>query len=311
MKRHFLSLLCLLSVILVFCMTAGFSHLAMKAVAEDQNTPVATDSPKSYQEEPIEDDPKPTDPKPTDPPVTDLKPTEAKTTDPKPTDAKTTDPQTTDAKTTDPKATDPQTTDPQTTDPKATEPATTSANEPGTEKDNTTKGTTKSTSGKNKTSTYKNAWNTTRSTKVYMTVPQVENTTVAGSTLSPMDAYFERISGMTYAEPTEVTEQTMVIEEMPEDDNTQLSTPAIVAICLGGIALVTLGLTGAFVIRNKRAGSNDDGIDPDPFNPDYEDPYVHPDPTGSDSGAAQNTPSQVDESGTFTVVSLDDKDYID
>ena len=136
-----------------------------------------------------------------------------------------------------------------------------------------------------------------------MTVPQVDNTTVEGTTLNPLDAYFERISGDSNMFTTVEAETVTEPEELPAEHK-QLSTIAIVAICLGAIALVTVALTAGFAVRNRRAADAQDAA------PDYEtDAYGEAQYEAPQQ--PQNVRAQVDESDTFTVVSLDDKDYKD
>ena len=87
----------------------------------------------------------------------------------------------------------------------------------------------------------------------------------------------------------------------------QLPTIAIVAICLGGIALVTVLLTAIFAIRNRRSGDEEEESAPDYEEDAYDtNVYVQQTPTQT-----QPPRAQVDESESFTVVSLDDNDYTD
>ena len=171
------------------------------------------------------------------------------------------------------------------------------------EKDSTTKDANKTTTKKNnKTTTAK--YTTTKPYVPHMTIPQVDNTTIEGTTLNPLDAYFERISGDSNTFTTYAPEETTEAEPEPEEHK-QLSTIAIVAICLGGIALVVVALTAGFAIRNKHAADDEDDA------PDYETEAYGADAYEAPQEPVQNTRPQVDESDSFTVVSLDDKDYKD
>ena len=171
-------------------------------------------------------------------------------------------------------------------------------------------------SGGNKTTT-RNSRGTTKyvpvapaTTVKKMSVPHVDNTEISGSTLSPMDAYFERISGDTTTEPFSLyAEETELATT--ESSGRNLSTAAIVAICLVAIAAVVCLLTLLFAIRNKRANSVDDR--PVEYDDEYEDTYADSDDASGDAyyGNTDSAASTVDESSQFTVVSLDDKDYKD
>lgn len=177
--------------------------------------------------------------------------------------------------------------------------------------------TTKKSGGSNKTTTRKNSYYTTRYTPAApvatvpkMTVPHVDNTEISGSTLSPMDAYFERISGDTSTEPFSiVAEETELANS--EQSGRNLSTTAIVAICLVAIGVLVCALTLFFALRNKRA--NADGNRAVEYDDEYDDTAIS-DAEDNDiyNGDSYTGPTtRVDETSQFTVVSLDDKDYKD
>lgn len=291
MKKRIFSLLCVLAVALVFVLTAQVASLPMRVVAEDETSSTK----KQYHEEQYN--------------------TEAPTTQPS------TQPSTTKEDVTTTKAPEPtseqKTTDPRFTLPTLIPPKTEKEEPPQTEtpsEKETTTGSTDTTTQKkddNKkndkktTTTFRYVPTTTRATVPHITIPKIDNTTMEGTTLSPLDAYFERISGDSNTFSTVFEEQT----EVPEQDERQpmqLNTISIVAICLGGIALVTVALTAGFAIRNKRA--NDD----EEIAADYEqNAYGEDDYDETAEPDAQANRPQVDESESFTVVSLDDKDYTD
>ena len=193
------------------------------------------------------------------------------------------------------------------------------ASEKSSEKEASSKDSSNSTtkSGGGNKSTTKNTKYTTRyyapapaTTVRKMTVPHVDNTEISGSTLSPMDAYFERISGDTSTEPfTIYVEETELATTETEKRN--LSTTAIVAICLVAIGVVVCLLTLLFALRNKRS-AGDRVVE---YDDEYEDVDVGASSAQGNSynsGEADlNSATQVDQSSQFTVVSLDDKDYKD
>ena len=130
-----------------------------------------------------------------------------------------------------------------------------------------------------------------------MTIPVVENTQVEGTTLSPLDAYFERISGNTEGDTYFFSEpETDEILEEEEDKN--LSMGAIIAICIGGIALVTCALTGLFVLRNKKASEED----ADEY--EYDDEYEE-----ADEVPAEESTPDVSNTGSYKVVDYNSDDY--
>ena len=163
-------------------------------------------------------------------------------------------------------------------------------NEPGTEIDGST---TKTSTTKKKTTTKK--YKTTTVPKI--TIPVVDNTQIEGTTLSPLDAYFERISDVS-DEPSYFFDETT---EPTEDTETQrnLSMGAIIAICIGGIALVTCALTGLFVLRNKKAAEDDEV--------EYDDEYE--DSLDEETSVADISSTNVDNTGSFKIVNFDSDDY--
>ena len=290
MNKRFFSFICVLAVALVFALTAQTAMLSWSAGAEDNTQPTVSTSKKGSDEDVYT------------PPTT--QPTTESTT--QPTTESTTKPTTTEPTTKPTEKPPVSETEPTT---KPTEHPPVSENESTTNNDPSEKETTKS----NKpTTTKKNGkptttkYTTTRPYVPHMTIPQIDNTTVEGTTLNPLDAYFERISGDSNTFTTEALEETTIPEPEQPEEHKQLSTIAIVAICLGGIALVTVVLTAGFAIRNKRADDTEDAA------PDYEtDAYGTSDYTAPQNSEPQNTRPQVEEGDTFTVVSLDDKDYKD
>lgn len=312
MKKRFFSLFCIFGLVLVFGLTAHYSKLVIvSGVDESSSTTKST-----AVEVPVEPSSS-TSASSTNPPMPTKESTSTQTESSS--EPKTSDP----ASTSQTNPTDPSQTDP------TEHPGTTNHEEPGTSETSTSQSgttkpsTTKKSGGDNRTTTKRNSGTTAAYTTVpRMTVPVVENTTVAGTTMNPMDAYYERISGMTFANEVESTDQTHTAST--EDGNnsgffSNLSTPAIIAIVVGGIALLTIALTMIFVLRNKRAAEDDDAADnggyPVPQTQDLPDPYmqqaVNNDPFVQDGYPTDTVPGQVQETGTFTVVSLDDKDYID
>ena len=296
MKKRIFSFLCIFAVIAVFALTAHTSSLSWKAGAEgDDNSPITAAPTSSTTHQAKEDDKPPAPPKTekVDPPT--QQPPKTEKVDPP---------------TQEPPKTEK--VDPPTQESPKTEKVDPPKTEPGSESD-TTKGNNDSSTTKkdNNKTTSPNKRNTT-TTKRYvprMTIPQVANTTVEGTTLEPLSAYFERISGdsNTFTTITFEETQTMEVEEIEEEES-PVSTIAIVAICLGGIALVTVVLTAGFAIRNKRANDAEDAA------PDYEQNAYGTDEYDAPDEPEQTQPAerpQVDESDSFTVVSLDDKDYID
>ncbi|MDD6061624.1 MAG: hypothetical protein PUB99_03310 [Oscillospiraceae bacterium] len=162
-----------------------------------------------------------------------------------------------------------------------------------------------STTKKTTTTTKKNIYNKTTvpaATVPKMTVPHVDNTEIEGTVLDPLDAYFERLSGdtgiMTDAQTVSETTQ-----PEQQEDGAGLSTAAILAICLGGIAVLTCAITGVLAVRNKKQG----GSGHVEYDDEYED-YEAEAPEDPESFAAD---ANVDQTDGFTVVSLDDTDYKD
>ncbi len=291
MKKRVFSLLCVLAVVLVFALTAQTAPLSWSVGAEE-----STSTKKSSQEEPYVE-PSTSATSATQPPM----PTTSSTTKKEEEDSST-KPTESSTNPTDPTS---KPTEKPTENPVTSEKEHPSGSEPASEKDSTKAPSSSTTKKDGKTTTTKrSAYTTTKRYVPHMTVPQVDNTTVEGTTLNPLDAYFERISGdsNTFAAITE--EQTQPQE--PEEEHKQLSTIAIVAICLGGIALVTVLLTAGFAIRNKHAD------DAETAAADYEnDAYGANEYEAPEAKQQQTTRPKVDESDSFTVVSLDDKDYKD
>ena len=285
MKKHLFALFCVFAVVMVFAVTASSMQFSMVAGAEESSS--ATTKKQSANEVPVVE---PVDPKPTDPPTQPPMPTKKEpATDPT-------------------KATDPtNTTDPAKPTDKPNTSEKNDPSEPASEKPTpgTTKKPTTTKNNNRKTTTTRRYIATTAAPRVTaprMTVPQVQNTQIEGTTLSPLDAYFERISGMTNANTTAAAEE-LVVSEMEEENGHNLSTTAIVAICLGGIALVTVGLTAVLAIRNKHSGAPAQEADSEILE-DY--------PVDTDYASSESEqPTKVDQNDTFTVVSLDDKDYKD
>lgn len=158
----------------------------------------------------------------------------------------------------------------------------------------------------NKTTTTKryNSSKTTvpAATVTKMTVPHVDNTEIDGTVLDPLDAYFERLSGDTgvVAEVESASETTQAQEQ---EDGAGLSTAAIIAICLGGIAVLTCAITGVLAVRNKKQG----GAGTVEYDDEY-DAYEEEEPEDTESFSAD---VNVDQTSGFTVVSLNDTDYKD
>lgn len=287
MNKRVFSLICVLAVALVFALTAQTASLSWNVVAEDG---VTNSTSKKGSEEDVYV-----------PPTT--QPTTESTT--QPTTESTTKPTTTEP-TTKPTEKPPVSETEPTTKPTDVPPASetdpTSNTDPS-EKDTTKPDNSTTTKKNGKPTTTKNT--TTRPYVPHMTIPQVDNTTVEGTTLNPLDAYFERISGDSNAFTTAEPEETTILEEEQPEEHKQLSTIAIVAICLGGIALVVVALTAGFSIRNKHAADAEDDA------PDYETDAYGAVEYDAPQEPDQNTRPQVDESDSFTVVSLDDRDYKD
>ncbi|MBQ7542694.1 MAG: hypothetical protein IJT44_10445 [Clostridia bacterium] len=297
MKKHIFSFICILCVVLAFCMTANFVRCSFVASAEDTSETTK----KASQEQPY------TEPETTTTTTQPPMPTKPTTAAPDPTEPPETQ-KTTESTTGDgPKW--PFTTK-KNDEPDPTEKPDNTETTPDKPADNTTK----TTSGGSERTTERTTSNytpyTQRTTSYVprMTVPKVDNTQIDGTTVDPMQAYIERISGMTNTYPSEYFETSEGAAPEP-GTKINLSTPAIVAICVGGIALVTVGLTAAFAIRNKRAGGTQDTED-DPYASPYDegDDYPIDDP---DDGQQDDQTDNVVESNSFTVVSLDDKDYKD
>ncbi len=161
-----------------------------------------------------------------------------------------------------------------------------SENEPGTDDPSSTKPST----------TKKKSTTKRRTTTVpKMTIPVVDNTQVEGTTLSPLDAYFERISGNSEEDTYMFAELTTDEEEEAEEEK-NLSMGAIIAICIGGIALVTCALTGLFVLRNKKAAEEDS----DEY--EYDDEY-------EEAEEASEPSANVDNTGSYKVVDYNSDDY--
>ncbi len=296
MNRRVFSVLCILAVALVFVMTAQTFSLSWSTFAEDSVPPTSSTTKKGSEEQPYVPPTQPTTESTTKPTTTE--PTTQPTT--KPT---TTEPTTKLTEKPPVSETDP-TTKP-TDKPPVSETDPTSNNDPS-EKETTKKNPTSTTKKPGKTTTAK--YTTTKPYVPHMTIPKVDNTTVEGTTLNPLDAYFERISGDSNTFTTFAPEETTIPETDAEEpqEHKQLSTIAIVAICLGGIALVTVALTAGFAVRNKHAAAEDEDAAPD-----YETEAYGGDAYEAPAEAPQSARPQVDESDTFTVVSLDDKDYKD
>ena len=292
MNKRIFSIFCILAVVLVFALTAQTVSLSFDVGAED----TVSSTKKPAQEEPYVE-PSTSATTTTQPPM----PTTASTTKPEETTTKPTESSTNPTNPTNPTTKPTESTPVSETSPSSTHSSSEKESETGDHTTTTKKG------GKTTTTTKKFVYTTAKRTAPHMTIPQVDNTTVEGTTLSPLDAYFERISGDSNTFTTEAYfEQTQPTEPEEMEEPKQLSTIAIVAICLGGIALVTVALTAGFAIRNKRADDTEDEA------ADYEqdaygtDEYVETKPEPK-----QQARPQVDESDSFTVVSLDDKDYKD
>lgn len=288
MNKRIFSLLCVLAVVLVFALTAQTVSLSWSAGAEDSSAASSTTK-KGSDEEPYEPPTQPTTESTTKPTEPSTKPTEPST---KPTEPSTKPTET---------STDPTTKPTEKPPVSETEPTSANTSETNPTKESST-GTKTTTKKNDKTTTKK--YTTTKPYVPHMTIPQVDNTTVEGTTLNPLDAYFERISGDSNTFTTAVPEETTEAEPEPAEHK-QLSTIAIVAICLGGIALVVVALTAGFSIRNKHAAAAEDDA------PDYETDAYGTDEYEAPQQTPQNTRAQVDESDSFTVVSLDDQDYKD
>jgi hypothetical protein len=304
MKKRLFSFLCVFAVILVFALTAQTATLSWRAFAEDPaETPSSSSTTKKSSEpEPYEDPTTASTSATTT--TTTTKPPESSTSSTTAADSTTSKPPESSTGTTDPTAS---TTDKPPVSETASSPAT---SEHGTETDSTKDSSATSTTKGNKNKNNKNK--TTRAyvpatTRYHISIPVVANTTVEGTTLDPMSAYFERISGDSDLYTTAFEEITQTTEPEEMEQKMQIPTIAIVAICLGGIALVTVGLTAAFAIRNKRSDGGED------IAPDYEqNAYGFTDEyTAPEREQPQTQRPQVDESDSFTVVSLDDKDYTD
>ena len=133
----------------------------------------------------------------------------------------------------------------------------------------------------------------------------MDNTEIEGTVLDPLDAYFERLTGDTglAAGDSETVSETTQLEA--QEDGFKLGTVAIIAICLGGIAVLTCVITGILAVRNKKQ-SGAAQVEYDDEYEDYDAAYSQ----GTENAAPEEDIS-VNESSDFTVVSLDDTQYKD
>ena len=156
----------------------------------------------------------------------------------------------------------------------------------------------------NKTTTIRKTTTKPATTVPKITIPQVDNTEIEGTVLDPLDAYFERLTGDTglAAGDSETVSETTQPEA--QEDGFKLGTVAIIAICLGGIAVLTCVITGILAVRNKKQ-SGAAQVEYDDEYEDYDAAYSQ----GAENAAPEDI--SVNESSDFTVVSLDDTQYKD
>ncbi len=144
---------------------------------------------------------------------------------------------------------------------KTTTPAPTTAasvtggTENGTDADGSETSTTKKTDDKKTTTTTKKV----TTTVVKMTVEVIPNTTLSGTTMDALAAYYSRLNELGESIPTDaLTSLAETTTETEEEEKKAMNPAVMVIIAVAAMLVLTCGLTGIFSVRNKRLAENAD-----------------------------------------------------